>query len=101
MRAGADCVESKPASAARRVVIVPGNGAGDVYRANWYGWAYKTLNKDPSVECRLENMPDPITARQDIWLPYMQKELACDERTIIVGHRFVELRFHLATSFTG
>jgi len=72
-----------------KVVIVPGNGGtGDVYRANWYGWAHEHINKSLGIECRLENMPDPITAKQSIWLPFMEKNLGCDERTIIIGHRY-------------
>lgn len=31
-------------------------------------------------------MPDPITARESIWLPFMEMELHCDEETIIIGH---------------
>ena len=29
----------------KKAVIVPGNGAGDVERANWYGWANKEIKK--------------------------------------------------------
>ena len=29
----------------RKAVIVPGNGAGDVERSNWYGWARKQIDK--------------------------------------------------------
>ena len=44
-------------------------------------------------------MPDPITARRSIWLPFMKEELAVDHQTIIIGHssgacaavRFAEL----------
>lgn len=73
-----------------RVVIVPGNGGGDVYRANWYGWAHKTFKKNDKLsEVRLENMPDPVVARESVWIPYMEKELNCDESTIIIGHRSV------------
>ncbi|XP_005111079.1 putative hydrolase RBBP9 isoform X2 [Aplysia californica] len=68
-----------------RFVIVPGNGAGDVHRANWYGWLFRKLC-DAGMECCLENMPDPITARESVWLPFMEKELRCDENTVIVGH---------------
>ncbi|XP_028810869.1 serine hydrolase RBBP9 [Denticeps clupeoides] len=70
----------------KTVVIVPGNGAGNVERCNWYGWAKKQINKIPGVTCRLENMPDPVTARESIWLPFMEKELKCDEDTVIIGH---------------
>ena len=72
-----------------QVVILPGNGAGDVYHANWYGWAFKKLNKDNRIDCKLRNMPDPIIASEKVWLPFMEHELQCDENTIIVGHRYV------------
>ena len=69
-----------------KFVIVPGNGAGDVFRANWYGWLHEELNKIPDITCLLENMPDPVYARESIWLPFMEKELHCDLDTVIVGH---------------
>ena len=31
-------------------------------------------------------MPDPITARRSIWLPFMKDELGVDDQTIIIGH---------------
>ncbi|KAG8444022.1 hypothetical protein GDO86_009277 [Hymenochirus boettgeri] len=31
-------------------------------------------------------MPDPFTAREEIWLPFMESQLKCDNRTIIIGH---------------
>jgi predicted alpha/beta hydrolase family esterase len=68
-----------------KFVIVPGNGAGEVTCANWYGWISKKL-KDAGVTCHLKNMPDPITAKESEWLPFMEKELDCDENTIIIGH---------------
>jgi len=68
-----------------RFVIIPGNGAGDVYRANWYGWLAKKLS-EANLECSLENMPDPITAKESVWLPFMEKELSCKEDTVIIGH---------------
>lgn len=68
-----------------QVVIVPGNGAGEVTCANWYGWLARKL-KDAGIRCQLQNMPDPVTAKESIWLPFMEKELGCDEHTIIVGH---------------
>ncbi|XP_024299438.1 serine hydrolase RBBP9 [Oncorhynchus tshawytscha] len=69
-----------------KAIIVPGNGAGDVERSNWYGWAKKQINKIPDVTCLLSNMPDPVTARESIWLPFIQEELQCDEETVIIGH---------------
>lgn len=40
-----------------RVVIVPGNGAGNVHASNWYGWLYKKLKQKAGVTAVLENMP--------------------------------------------
>ena len=31
-------------------------------------------------------MPDPITARRSIWLPFMKEELGVDHQTIVIGH---------------
>lgn len=70
----------------RKAVIVPGNGAGSVEFCLWYGWTKKRLDKIPNFECLLRDMPDPNTARENIWLPFMESELLCDERTIIIGH---------------
>ncbi|KAL8622019.1 putative hydrolase rbbp9 [Nucella lapillus] len=68
-----------------KVVIAPGNGAGEVKRSNWYGWLEKKLIK-AGVACILQNFPDPVKARESVWLPFMEKELSCDSDTIIVGH---------------
>lgn len=57
-----------------------------MYRANWYSWAHKNIKK-LGVESRLKNMPDPVIASEKEWIPFMEKELQCDENTIIIGHR--------------
>ena len=38
------------------------------------------------LSCTLRNMPDPVTARRSIWLPFMKTELGVDEDTVIIGH---------------
>lgn len=68
-----------------KVVIVPGNGTGDVTKCCWYPWVKIKLDA-ASIECILRNMPDPLAAREAIWLPYMENELGCDSETVIVGH---------------
>lgn len=68
------------------IVIIPGNGAGDVMAANWYGWAKKNLEKIPGVTCDLRNMPDPVVARESVWIPFMKDEMKCCEETLIIGH---------------
>ncbi|XP_069810254.1 serine hydrolase RBBP9 [Dendropsophus ebraccatus] len=69
-----------------KAVIVPGNGGGNVESSIWYGWTKKRLDKIPNFKCLLRNMPDPFTARESVWLPFMESELQCDSRTIIIGH---------------
>ncbi|XP_069463637.1 serine hydrolase RBBP9 [Ambystoma mexicanum] len=71
---------------ANKAVIVPGNGGGNIESCLWYGWTKKRLNKIPNFQCLLRNMPDPYTAREEIWLPFMESELQCDDQTIIIGH---------------
>ncbi|KAH3705054.1 serine hydrolase RBBP9-like [Dreissena polymorpha] len=70
----------------QHIVIIPGNGSGDVTRANWYGWAKRKFDQLPDVTCDLRNMPDPVVARESIWLPFMRDDMRCGEETIIVGH---------------
>ncbi|KAF3824640.1 hypothetical protein GH733_009974 [Mirounga leonina] len=69
-----------------KAVIVPGNGSGDVATHGWYGWVKKRLEQIPGFQCLAKNMPDPITAQESIWLPFMEMELHCDEKTVIIGH---------------
>lgn len=68
-----------------QVVIIPGNGRGDVEHSNWYGWLKSKL-LEKNIDCLLRNMPDPVLAREEIWIPFMEKQLNCDEHTVIVGH---------------
>ena len=82
-----------------KFVIIPGNGGGDVFHGNWYGWAHGKINKLDNTTCDLQNMPDPIVAKESIWIPFMRTEMMCDSDTVIIGHssgaeaamRFAEL----------
>lgn len=69
-----------------KVAIIPGNGDGDVEECNWYKWVRNEVNKLSDAEAILKNMPDPILAREKIWIPFMHDDLGCDENSIIVGH---------------
>ena len=71
-----------------KVVIVPGNGGGDVDDCIWYASVRDSLLAEPRLTggVALQNMPDPYVARESIWLPFMHDVLLCDEKTIIVGH---------------
>ena len=78
---------SSSATTKLRAVIVPGNGDGDIEHSNWYAWiAGKLRNDERFDEVVLKNMPDPIRARRDIWLPFMRTEMGCDPRTVVIGH---------------
>ena len=44
------------------------------------------MNEIPGFTSVLRNMPDPVTARRSIWLPFMKDELGVDEQTVIIGH---------------
>ena len=46
----------------------------------------KRLNEIPGFTSVLRNMPDPITARRSIWLPFLKDDLEVDQDTIIIGH---------------
>ena len=69
-----------------KVAIIPGIGGGDVEDCNWYGWVRDQLDRLPNVQAQLQNMPDPVYAREKKWIPFMHDHLKCDENTIILGH---------------
>jgi predicted alpha/beta hydrolase family esterase len=71
-----------------KIVIVPGNGCGNVRDSNWYGYAEDKLSQrsDLFEAVVLRNMPDPVKARESIWIPFLLNECQCDENTIIIGH---------------
>jgi len=75
-----------------KIHIIPGNGAGDVQNCMWYPWVKNKLNNTEiipntmTIECVLQNMPDPLYARKTIWLPFMEKELKIGPNDIIIGH---------------
>lgn len=70
----------------KKAVIIPGNGSGDVFFSNWYGWLHKKLNNLENFSCDLKNMPDPVQAKESIWIPFMKEKLGVDENTLIIGH---------------
>eukprot|EP00971_Amphidinium_carterae_P064749 1282832-Amphidinium_carterae.1 len=73
----------------KKVIIVPGNGDGDVRRGNWYHWLEVELTAR-NVEVALDNMPDPCEAYESSWLPFITDVLAGSPEELpeclIVGH---------------
>ena len=74
---------------ALRCVIVPGNGCtGRVADANWYGWLENELKSESQFrEVVLpETMPDPVGAKESVWVPFMREALKVGPDTVVVGH---------------
>lgn len=69
-----------------RVIILPGNGCTPIRECNWYGWLEEQLKAEPGVEVLMSDMPDPFVARENVWLPFVQRSWAPDERTVVIGH---------------
>ncbi|MFC2143380.1 RBBP9/YdeN family alpha/beta hydrolase [Candidatus Aenigmatarchaeota archaeon] len=67
-----------------QAIIIPGNDNTWISN-NWYLSVKKELEKlDMNVIAK--DMPDPELARKDIWLPFIEKELQGDEKSILIGH---------------
>lgn len=72
-----------------RVIIVPGCGCSPIRDANWYEWFEQKLLTQHSElfsEVILQDMPDPIIAHENIWVPFLRDTLNADENTIVIGH---------------
>lgn len=68
-----------------KIIIIPGNGGSNIETDHWYAWARDEFKKF-GYEVIAENMPDPVMAHKNIWLPHIKNVLKADENTIIVGH---------------
>ncbi len=68
-----------------KIIIIPGNGNSNVEKDHWYSWVRGRLI-GLGYHVVMKNMPDPELAHENIWLPFIEKELGADENTIIIGH---------------
>jgi predicted alpha/beta hydrolase family esterase len=72
-----------------KVILAPGNGcdasSGDMESMMWYGHLARQC-RAVGIQCQVPVFPDPMVAKETIWLPFMRKELQCDRDTIVVGH---------------
>lgn len=67
------------------LILLPGNGGASVTRDHWFPWLINELEKlNFTVIAR--DMPDPVLAHKDIWLPFIENELKADQNSLIVGH---------------
>ena len=70
-----------------RCIIVPGCGCSPVYSANWYKWMKEELvESNVFSEVLLEDMPDPVHAKEKIWVPFILNKLKADANTVMIGH---------------
>lgn len=67
------------------IVIIPGNGDSHIETDNWYAWVSDELKKIGYTVVATD-MPDPVIAHMDIWLPYIKEQLIKDNNTIVIGH---------------
>ncbi|MBP9670709.1 alpha/beta hydrolase [Candidatus Woesebacteria bacterium] len=68
-----------------KIIIIPGNGGSHIETDNWYAWLRDTL-RGKGYEVIAEDMPDPIAAHANIWLPHIENVFNADANTIIIGH---------------
>jgi hypothetical protein len=68
-----------------KVIIFPGNGDCHIDTDNWYAWVRDELRGGGYVVIA-EDMPDPVVAHANIWLPHIENVLQADDNCIIIGH---------------
>lgn len=68
-----------------RVIIIPGNGGSHIETDHWYAWVRDEL-RSRGYAVVAEDMPDPIDAHMNIWLPHIAEHFHADEQTVIIGH---------------
>jgi predicted alpha/beta hydrolase family esterase len=68
-----------------KIIIIPGNGGSRVNTDHWYASLAGEL-RGRGYEAIAEDMPDPVAAHANIWLPHIKNVFKADENTIIIGH---------------
>ena len=70
-----------------RCIIVPGCGCSPVQSSNWYRWMKDQLvDSGAFSEVLLEDMPDPVDAKEKVWIPFILDKLKADANTVMIGH---------------
>lgn len=67
-----------------KIVIIHGNG-GSTENSCWIPWLKAELEKQ-GFPVIAPTMPDNFYAKASVWLPYMETELQCNDKTIVIGH---------------
>lgn len=69
-----------------KVILLPGNG-GMTMQDIWFP-SVKTELEAAGLEVVAQDMPDSKLARENRWLPFLEKVLEADEQTLIIGYSF-------------
>lgn len=91
-----------------KIIIVPGNGGSHIEIDHWYAWVRDEL-RSRGYEVVAEDMPDPIDAHMNIWLPHIENHFHADSNAVIIGHssgaiaalRYLETHKLLGTIIVG
>jgi predicted alpha/beta hydrolase family esterase len=67
-----------------KAMIIPGNGNTDI-SDNWFPYIKRKLERLGLVVIA-KNMPDPLLARKEFWIPFIEQNLGGDEDVILIGH---------------
>lgn len=68
-----------------KIIFIPGNGGGDINAPDgWFPYLKKEFEAQ-ELTVISQNFPDPVYARKQYWLPFLEK-LGADENTILIGH---------------
>lgn len=67
-----------------KAMIIPGNGNRDISEI-WFPYVKNNLEK-LGFKVIAKNMPDADLARRKYWIPFIEKQLAGDENSILIGH---------------
>ncbi len=68
-----------------KIIIIPGNGGSHIATDHWYAWVRDEL-RGRGYEVIAEDMPDPVAAHANIWLPHIENTVKADANAIIIGH---------------
>ncbi|HUD11628.1 MAG TPA: alpha/beta fold hydrolase [Candidatus Saccharimonadia bacterium] len=66
-----------------KIILIHGNGGGDAYSVWLQDVAHQL--RDLGLEVVNESFPDPIKAREDVWLPFIE-QLGTNDEAVLVGH---------------
>ncbi len=67
------------------IILIPGNGDSHIETDNWYAWVRGKLI-GLGYHVIAQDMPDPVEAHANIWLPHIENVYHADSNSIIIGH---------------